>query len=150
MKKISKISYGKNSDSLKEINLKKLFNIFNYDLPEKKKIYANQMKKNDNLNMLLRKIFLFGIKYYNCFESLYTSMRKVEMMKIEDIKDIGKNINEIHTFQNYSLFLSFYIESLNIKEIYDKYRNNFNVENFEVENKRYFDENKEKIEFLYN
>ena len=56
-----------NLEKNQEIN--KLFEIFNFDL-SKNNNYAKQININEDLNSLIKKIFLFGVKYYNCFEKL--------------------------------------------------------------------------------
>ena len=59
----------KNTNCLNEIKYNKLFQIFNYDL-SKKSFMIKQLVKNDNLYLLIKKLFLFGIKYYNLNEKL--------------------------------------------------------------------------------
>ena len=126
-----------------------LFNIFNYDVSQKS-ITAKQISQNINLYLLIKKIFLFGIKYYNCFENLNVLEEKVKLMKIENTDDIKKNIDKIRLLDKYSLFFSFYQESLNFWDIYNKHRSKFNISNFDEENKKYFDDNLKKIQFFYD
>ena len=145
-----KNNYVKNPQNMNILNekkYKKLFEIFNYDL-SKKPFMAMQMSKDENINSLINKIFLFGIKYYNIYQNLDTLLKEVE--KFEDNEEIKKNINEIQLLDNYSLFFSFYKESYKIKNIYQNHRNNFDDSKFDEENKKYFEDNFKKIEFLYN
>ena len=126
----------------------KLLQIFNHDL-SKKKLIAQQIVKNSNLNSLINKIFFFAVKYYNYFEKLDLLMKEIEKMNIVGIYDTKKNINQIQNLENYSLFYSFYEESFKVKDIYQKYKNEFKNSNFEEENKKYFENNLMKIDFLY-
>ena len=66
-----------------------------------------QMNKNDELNNIINKIFLFGIKYYNCFDNLNSLMKNLEKFKINNIEDIKSNIEQIRKIDNYALFFSF-------------------------------------------
>ena len=59
-------------------------------------------------------------------------------------------MDKIQLLDNYSLFFSLYEESYKIKNIYQNHRNNFDDSKFDEENKKYFEDNFEKIEFLYN
>ena len=139
----------KNNTSEKEIKCEKLFKVFNYDLSLKNFI-AKQINENKKLNCLITQIFLFGIKYYNCFPKLNRLRKEIEKYNIDDINDIKKNLEQIRLLENYSLFYSFYEESSNIIVLYHEHKKKFNDSNFEKENKRYFDENMEKIEFFYS
>ena len=138
-----------NINRFKNLNCDKLFNIFNYELSNKN-IISKKVSINENLNILINKIFLFGIKYYNCFDILYLLLKKVEVIKTDDIEDIKNNINKIKLFDNYSLMLSFYEESYKITGIYHKHKNRFSDSNFNSENKKFFELNNEKIDFLYD
>ena len=135
---------------LNNINLDKLFKIFNLDLPKKKSILIMQIRENKNLNLLINQIFLFGIKYYNYYENLKSLLKKLENYNLEDINAIKNEIKQIRLLDDFSLFYSFYEESINIISIYHKNRANFNDLNFYEENKKYFDNNFEKIKFLFD
>ena len=149
MKQISS-NIGQYSVNLHDIkNYEKLFKIFNYDLSNKNNILI-QMNKNDDLNQLISKIFLFGIKYYNSFENLNSLMKKLEKYDINDIGDIKNNIEQIRKVENYLLFYSFYEESFKIKSIYHEHKKEFNDLNYDEENKKLYNNFLEKIEFLYN
>ena len=111
---------------------------------------ALKISKNDNIILLINKIFLFGIKYYNCFDDLNNLINEIEKMNIENKEDIKNNINKIQSLENYQLFFSFYEASYKIKDIYQKHKSKFNDTNFEEENKKYFDDILHKIEFLFN
>ena len=124
----------------------KLFDIFKYDLENKKSIIT-RIKTNENLDILISKIFLFGIKYYNCFEKLNYLIKEINNYKNESLKEI---INKIKKNKNYSLFYSFYETSTNIKIIYHKRKSNFNDSTFDKDMKEYFDDIFNKIDFLYN
>jgi len=127
----------------------KIFKIFESDL-SKNNFNMNQMNRNKDLNELINKIFLFGIKYYNYFSHLNNFTEQIEKMKIETIEDIKKNINKIRLLDNYSIFYSFYEESAKIKSIYHKHKSNFKDLNFDEENKKFFNDNNEKINFLFD
>ena len=124
----------------------KLFDIFKYDLENKKSIIT-RIKTNENLDILISKIFLFGIKYYNCFGKLNNLIKEINNYKNESLKEI---INKIKKNKNYSLFYSFYETSTNIKIIYHKHKSNFNDSTFDKDMKEYFDDIFNKIDFLYN
>ena len=149
--KIIKISsvVEQNINLFNNINYDKLFIIFNYHLSKNDSI-ANQINKNENLNLLIKKIFLFAIKYYNCFKDLISLKKKIEKMKIENLDDIENNINKFKLLDNYPLFYSFYEESSKITTIYHKHKMKFTDSNFNDENKKYFEINFEKIDFLYD
>ena len=129
-----------------EKKINELSQIFKYDL-ENKNAMMNKIKSNEDLDKLISKIFLFGIKYYNCFEKLTLFMKEVQKYNKEDWKI---KIDEIKTIKNYSLFYSFYETSSKMKLIYHKHKSNFNDSNFENEVKEYFDELSKNINFLYN
>jgi len=128
-------------------NYNKIFQIFNYDFLNKSNI-PMQMNKNDELNNLINKIFLFSIKYYNNFENLNSLMKNLEKFKINNMEDIKSNIEKIRKLDNYSLFYSFYEESYKIKSIYHEHKKYFNDSNYVEENKNFFNKVLEKIEFL--
>ena len=130
------------------IKCDELFKIFNEDL-SKKPFMKMQMKQTDEIKILIKKIFLFGVKYYNFFDKLNLLIKTIEKMKLKDMEDIKKNIIQIHSLDNYSLLYNFYEESFKIKDIYQKHKSKFNDEYFDEENKKYFKETSEKIEFLY-
>ena len=75
-------------------NYDKIFQIFNYDFLNKSNI-PMQMNKNDELNNLINKIFLFSIKYYNNFENLNSLMKNLEKFKINNMEDIKSNIEKV-------------------------------------------------------
>ena len=108
------------------------------------------MNKNKDLNELINKIFFCGIKYYNYYNYLNNFSEQIEKMKIETIEDIKNNINKIRLLDNYSLFYSFYEESAKIKGVYHKHKSNFKDSNFDEENKKFFNDNYEKINFLFD
>ena len=54
----------------------KIFKIFESDL-SKNNFNMNQMNRNKDLNELINKIFLFGIKYYNYFSHLNNLLNKL-------------------------------------------------------------------------
>ena len=124
----------------------KLFFIFQYNLMSKKNLLINRIKKNEKLDLLISKIFLFGIKYYNCIEKLNSLQLEIEQFKQEDIKD---NINKIQSIKNYSLFYGLYEASSRMKLIYQEQKMGFNDLHFEEEMEKYFEKNLEKIEFMY-
>ena len=126
----------------KKIN--ELLEIFKYDL-ENKNLMINKIKSNEELDKLISKIFLFGIKYYNCFEKLYLLMKEVKRYKKKDWKN---KIDDIKTIKNYSLFYSFYEISSKMKLIYHKHKSNFNDSNFDNDMKEYFDIMSKNINFL--
>ena len=142
--------YNQNSiNSIDETKYEILFKIYNHEL-SKKNLLINQITKNDNLYLLIKKIFLFGIKYYNCYDKLNNLMKKIKKKKIEDKDDIKKNIEEIKDLDNFSLFHSFYEESVKMNDIYRIHKNQFNDSKYDEENKKYFEENLKKVDFLYN
>ena len=147
-----KKNYVKNPENMNILNenenkYKKLFEIFNYDLT-KSSFMALKTNKDENINSLINKIFLFGVKYYNNYKNLDILLKEIE--KLEDTDDIKKKMDKIKLLDNYSLFFSLYEESYKIKNIYQNHRNNFDDSKFEEENKKYFEDIFEKIEFLYN
>ena len=149
IKQISSIK-GKNIINLFNTeNIDKIIQIFNYDLLNKSNI-PMQMNKNDELNNVINKIFLFGIKYYNCFEILKSMMKNLEKYKINNIEDFKNNIEQIRKIDNYSLFYSFYEESFKIKSVYHEHKKYFNDSNYDEENKNFFNKILEKIDFLNN
>ena len=77
-------------------------------------------------------------------------MKKLENYNLEDINAIKNEIKQIRLLDDFSLFYSFYEESINIISIYHKNRAKFNDLNFYEENKKYFDNNFEKIKFLFD
>ena len=107
----------------------------------------NKIQKNENIDKLISKIFLFGIKYYNCFEKLKLLMKEVKKYTKENWKE---KINDIKTIKNYTLFYSFYETSSKMKLVYHKHKSNFNETNFENELKEYFDKVSININFLYD
>ena len=124
----------------------KLFYIFQYNLSSKTNLLINRIKNNKHLDLLISKIFLFGIKYYNCIDKLNNLVKEIESFKKEEIKD---NINKIQSIKNYSLFYGLYEASSRMKLIYQEQKNGFNDLNFEEEMEKYFENNLEKIEFMY-
>ena len=132
---------------LEEKKYNQLFNLFKYDLQKNRKFIP---KENNNLNSLTNKIFLFSIKYYNCYDDLNALLSKIKKMKLKDKEDFKNNNDKIQSLDNYPLFLSLYGESMKIKKSYDTHRSQFNDDNFEEDNRKYFSINIEKIEFLYN
>ena len=153
IKIINKRSSQKKDDYklIDEKKYDKLFKFFNYDLSNNKNIFSNQIKLSEELNLFINKIFLFGVKYYNCYEKLNKLKRQIEeQIKIENEQDIKANINLVKKFENYSLFYSFYKASYKIKEIYHKHKSKFKTSNFDKENKQYFEVNFQKLEFFYN
>ena len=137
------------NNSINELQYKKLFNFFNYDLSKNNRM-LNQIKSDDNLDSLINRIFLFGIKYYNCFEKLDRLQREVEKYEIKSIEDIKKYINDVRLIENYNLFYSLYKASSEIKNRYNRQKNKFNDSTFDEDKKTYFNDNLKKIEFLYN
>ena len=153
IKIINKRSSQKKDDYklIDEKKYDKLFKFFNYDLSNNKNLFSNQIKLSEELNLFINKIFLFGVKYYNCYEKLNKLKRQIEeQIKIENEQDIKANINLVKKFENYSLFYSFYKASYKIKEIYHKHKSKFKTSNFDKENKQYFEVNFQKLEFFYN
>ena len=52
----------------------------------------NQIKTNKNVDLLIEKIFLFGIKYYNFNYQFDKLLKEIELHKNEDIKEYIKKI----------------------------------------------------------
>ena len=130
-------------------NYDKLFQIFNYDLSNKNNILM-KTDKNDELKNLITNIFLFGIKYYNCYNNLNSILKKIERLNVNNIEDIKNNIEQIRKLDNYTLFYSFYEESSKIKIIYHGHQKDFNDLNYDEENKKLYNNILEKIQFIYN
>ena len=149
MQKINPPNKSQYINLLNENKYDTLFSIFNYDL-SKKNFQALKIEQNKKLFLLIKKIFLFGIKYYNCFEKLNSLEKQVKKMKIEDFEAIKKNINQIRSLDKYSLFFLLYKESFKISGVYNEHRSKFQISNFDEENEKYFNDNLGKIEFLYD
>ena len=149
IKNINQLEYFKNKKKENDNDDKKynkLFFVFQYNLLSKKNLLINKIKKNEKLDLLISKIFLFGIKYYNCINKLNCLVKEIEVFKEEDIKD---NINKIQSIKNYTLFYGLYEASSRMKLIYQEQKNGFNDLHFEEEMEKYFKKNLEKIEFMY-
>ena len=148
IKSINKISSKKQPiiNGIDENKIDKLFYFFKYIL-SKKNILLNQIKENENIDSLISKIFFFAIKYYNSYDKLNTLLKEIEIFKKEEIQE---NLYKIQSIKNFSLFYSFYETSSKIKLIYHKHKSSFIESEFVKAEKKYFDENNKKIEFLYN
>ena len=147
-----KNNFSNDGQNIIFIDVKKydnLFQILNDNLSEKN-FSAKQVIQNANLNFLIKKIFLFGIKYYNCYGILNSLVKQINKIEMENKGDKNKNIKQIRTLDNYSLIYSFYCESFKIRDKYNKHRVDFNDLNFDEENKKYFDDNLKKLQYLYD
>ena len=134
---INKSAEIKNEIQKNKINdgkYNKLFDFFKYELSSKNHI-LNQYKVNKNVDLLIEKIFLFGIKYYNCDLKLNKLCIEIQSFNQEEAKIF---INKIKKLENYKLFYSFYEESSRMKSIYHTHKNKFEPSKFEEEEKNYF------------
>ena len=144
--KIKIFSYNHNG-LFEEIKCDKLFELFNEDLFKKIKY----KQKNSNVNSLIKQIFLFAIKYYNYYEDLITLVKEIEKNKNKKTVEIKNYIEKNNIlFDIYSLFYSLYEKSSKIQNVYHEHKNKFKDEDFEKEDKKYFDGNFEKLKFLYS
>lgn len=127
-------------DNSKEINCDKLFTLFINDIPNKNIVF--QLKNNNKLKLLVSKIFLFGVKYYNYYETFEKLLEKIGKSELKDLNDIRNNANENEFIDSYKLFNSFYSESLKVIGIYHEHlRSGLDKDNF-------FLNNFNKIDFL--
>ena len=145
-KNLNKLEIQKKKEKYFIDNCNKLFYIFKYNLSNKKNLLINKVSTNEQLDLLISKIFLFGIKYYNCNDKLNILIKEIEPFKNEEIKN---NIEKIKSIKNYSLFYSFYEASCRMRLIYQQQKGGFSESNFEEDMKKYFEVNLEKIDFLY-
>ena len=116
-----KNNFSNDGQNIIFIDVKKydnLFQILNDNLSEKN-FSAKQVIQNANLNFLIKKIFLFGIKYYNCYGILNSLVKQINKIEMENKGDKNKNIKQIRTLDNYSLIYSFYCESFKIRDKYN-------------------------------
>ena len=142
--------YDKQKINIKEEKeYDEILKIFKYDLSTKN-IIANSIKENDKINLLIKGIFLFGIKYYNLYMDLNSLVMAVMNYNVSNIKDIKNNIENIRKLDNYLLFFSFYKESFHVVDIFHKYKNKFDPSIVEEEKEKFLLDNLKKIEFLHN
>ena len=129
IKNINKIeSLKKNKKSeIDDKKYDKLFFIFQYNLLSKKNLLINKIKGNEKLDLLISKIFLFGIKYYNCTNKLNSFLKELELFKKEEIKD---NLSKIQSIKNYSLFYGLFEASSRMKLIYQEQKSGFYVRKY--------------------
>ena len=113
----------------------------------KKNVLLKQNIENKNIDSLISKIFLFGIKYYNCYDKLNKLLKEIKPFKKEEIQE---NFSKIQSIKSFSLFYSFYEASCRIKIIYHKYIGKIKESAFVEEEKNFFEKINKKIEYLYN
>ena len=149
MKLINQLSLNKKNQKIL-INFEKyqkLFDLFKKDLSKKNNI-LNQYKENKNVKLIIEKIFLFSIKYYNCFLKLNYLLNEIE--NLPNNENYEETILRIKKNANYKLFYSFYESSSKMKLIYGKQKNNFDPSNFQKDEEKYFNDIFQKIDFIYN
>ena len=113
-----------------------------------KEIEENEKKFKEKFNALIFLIFDIAIKFYDYYGGLEKLIEEIKQKKITEI--IKENINEIQSNENYRLFYSLYESSYyKIQNIYKIDKNRFNENKIEEEEKKYIENNLEKLEFIY-
>ena len=131
------------SNNYKKYDL--LFTYFKKYQSKKNKILSIY-PTNEILDLLIKKMFLISIKYYNYFNELdllLFNLKENQELEIEQL-------NNIHKF---ALFYSIYEEACNIKKIFNSDKKKINNENYEEELKNLNDFYKDFIliiDFLYD
>lgn len=122
----------KKTYSLDENYYKELFKFYRDNLIKKFRGEI-QMLQNDNLYVFVNKLFLCGVKYYNCFD-------KIKILE-NQLKHIGlpKNYKD-----DYSLFYPIYEESYKLRHIYREQKKGYDNSNYDEEEKRFFNETLKK------